>query len=136
MIRNLARLYGFPLTNYEAGKLWQSILKSSGLLLLSELGSLLMGAGKTTAALVSLADSATGITALAGAMTAQASAAGYGTYAVGKAAKTYLERGCTWGPEGVSATLAGILQDTETTATLSRLRQNIAATLAPAALKP
>lgn len=135
MIRNLARLYGFPLTNYEAGKLWKSILKSSGLLLLSEVGSLLMGAGKTTAALVSLADSATSITALAGAMTAQASAAGYGTYAVGKAAKIYLERGCTWGPEGVSATLAGILHDTEATATLTRLRQDIAATLAPATPK-
>ena len=39
-------------------------------------------------------------------MTAQASAAGYGTFAVGKAAKIYLERGCTWGPAGISATLA------------------------------
>ncbi|MFH7241727.1 MAG: DUF697 domain-containing protein [Spirulina sp.] len=129
MIRTLARLYGFPLTNHDAGRLWKAILKSSGALLLSELGSGLLGAGKTTAALLSLGDSATGITALAGAITAQASAAGYGSYAVGKAAKTYLERGCTWGPEGISATLATILQEADTSPALARLRQDLATSL-------
>jgi len=131
MIRTLARIYGFPLTNHEAGRLWQAILKSSGALLLSELGSGLLGAGKTTAALLSWGDSATGITALAGAITAQASAAGYGSYAVGKAAKTYLERGCTWGPEGISATLATVLQEAETSPTLQRLRQELTTNLLP-----
>lgn len=131
MIRTLARLYGFPLTNHEAGRLWKAILKSSGALLLSELGSGLLGAGKTTAALLSWGDSATGITALAGAITAQASAAGYGSYAVGKAAKTYLERGCTWGPEGISATLTTILQEADTSPALARLRQELATSLAP-----
>jgi len=125
MIRNLARLYGFPITNYEAGRLWQSILKSSGVLLLSEAGSALLGAGKTTAALFSLADSASGIAALAAAVTAQASAAGYGTFTVGKAAKIYLEQGCTWGPAGISATLAEILGETDTSLTLARLRHEI-----------
>jgi len=125
MIRNLARLYGFPITNYEAGRLWQSILKSSGVLLLSEAGSALLGAGKTTAALFSLADSASGIAALAAAVTAQASAAGYGTFTVGKAAKIYLEQGCTWGPAGISATLAEILGETDTSLTLARLRHDI-----------
>ncbi len=125
MIRTLARLYGFPITGHEAGRLWRAILKSSGTLLLSELGSGLLGAGKTTAALVTLVDSPSGIAALAGAMTAQASAAGYGSYTVGKAAQTYLEQGCTWGPEGVSATLAAILKDTDTSATLARLRHEV-----------
>ena len=125
MIRNLARLYGFPITNYEAGRLWQSILKSSGVLLLSEAGSALLGAGKTTAALFSLADSASGIAALAAAVTAQASAAGYGTFTVGKAAKIYLEQGCTWGPAGISATLAEILGETDASLTLARLRHEI-----------
>ncbi|MBD1917764.1 MULTISPECIES: GTP-binding protein [Cyanophyceae] len=129
MIRTLARLYGFPITGHEAGRLWRAILKSSGTLLLSELGSGLLGAGKTTAALVALVDSASGIAALAGAMTAQASAAGYGAYTVGQAAKTYLEQGCTWGPEGVSATLAALLNDTQTSATLARLRQEVEADL-------
>ncbi len=125
MIRTLARLYGFPITGHEAGRLWRAILKSSGTLLLSELGSGLLGAGKTTAALLTLVDSPAGIAALAGAMTAQASAAGYGSYTVGKAAQTYLEQGCTWGPEGVSATLAAILKDTDTSATLARLRHEV-----------
>ncbi|MBE9158298.1 GTP-binding protein [Nodosilinea sp. LEGE 06152] len=129
MIRTLARLYGFPITSHEAGRLWRAILKSSGTLLLSEVGSGLLGAGKTTAALVTLVDSVTGVAALAGAMTAQASAAGYGSYTVGKAAKTYLEQGCTWGPEGVSATLAAILQDTDASKTLARLRQEVQADL-------
>ncbi|MGB3309869.1 MAG: GTP-binding protein [Nodosilinea sp.] len=129
MIRTLARLYGFPITGHEAGRLWRAILKSSGTLLLSEVGSGLLGAGKTTAALVTLVDSASGVAALAGAMTAQASAAGYGSYTVGKAAKTYLEQGCTWGPEGVSATLAAILQNTDASKTLTRLRQEVQADL-------
>jgi small GTP-binding protein len=128
MIRTLARLYGFPITNYEASRLWKAILKSSGVLLLSELGSGLLGAGKTTAALFSLVDSASGLTALAGAMTAQASAAGYGTYAVGQATKTYLEQGCTWGPEGISAAMATILQEADTATTLARLRNDAEAT--------
>ncbi|WP_035992358.1 GTP-binding protein [Leptolyngbya sp. KIOST-1] len=132
MIRTLARLYGFPITSHEAGRLWRAILKSSGTLLLSEVGSGLLGAGKTTAALVSLVDSPTGVMALAGAMTAQASAAGYGSYAVGRAAKTYLEQGCTWGPEGVSATLAAILADTNASKTLARLRQEVKADLTKA----
>jgi uncharacterized protein (DUF697 family) len=140
MIRTLARLYGFPLTNHEAGRLWRAILKSSGALLLSELGSGLLGASKTTAALLIWGDSTTGITALAGAIAAQASAAGYGSYAVGKAAKTYLERGCTWGPEGISATLATVLQETETSPALQRLRQELTTNLlaggSPAAAKP
>ncbi|MEY3297965.1 MAG: hypothetical protein RLZZ597_1225 [Cyanobacteriota bacterium] len=129
MIRTLARIYGFPLTNHEAGRLWRAILKSSGALLLSELGSGLLGAGKTAATLISLGDGLTGIPALAGALTVQASAAGYGSYVVGKAAKTYLERGCTWGPEGISATLAEILQETATSPALARLRQTIATSL-------
>ncbi len=136
MIRTLARLYDLPMTNYEAGRLWKAVLKSSGILLLSQVGSGLLGAGKTTAALVSLVDSPTGLAALAGAMTAQASAAGYGTYAVGKATKTYLEQGCTWGPEGISATLAHILADTDTSATLARLRLEVQTSLAGTALEP
>nr|WP_275337030.1 GTP-binding protein [Nodosilinea sp. TSF1-S3]MDF0369813.1 GTP-binding protein [Nodosilinea sp. TSF1-S3] len=136
MIRTLARLYGFPITGHEAGRLWRAILKSSGTLLLSELGSGLLGAGKTTAALVTLVDNASGVVALAGAMTAQASAAGYGAYTVGQAAKTYLEQGCTWGPEGVSATLAALLNETQTSTTLAQLRQEVAADLVAVAPPP
>ena len=128
MIRSLAKLYGLPITQHETRKLWRAIAKSTGTLLLSELGSgLLMGFGKSAAAAWSVFDSAAGGSALIGAMATQAAAAGYGTYAVGKAAQLYLERGCTWGPEGVKVMMQDILSQIDTDSTVSRLRQEIEA---------
>jgi hypothetical protein len=126
MIRSLARLYGLPMTGHEAGKLWRSIVRSSGALILSELGSgLLLGFGKSGAALWSLFDSAGGLTTYAGAMMAQAGASGYGTYAVGQAARVYLERGCTWGPQGINTVMLDILAQADQQGTLKRLKQDI-----------
>lgn len=126
MIRNLARLYGLPMTGYEAGKLWRSIVRSSGALILSELGSsLLLGFGKSGAALWSLFDGAGGMTAYAGAMMAQAGAAGYGTYAVGQATRVYLERGCSWGPQGINTVMRDILAQSDQQGTLQRLEEDI-----------
>ena len=126
MIRNLAKLYGFPMTSFEASKLWQAIVRSSGTLLLSELGSsLLLGIGKSGAALWSMVDGASGLTAYAGAMGAQAAAAGYGTYAVGQAARVYLEQGCSWGPQGIKTLMKSIVADAKTDSALERLQQEI-----------
>ena len=126
MIRSLSRLYGFPMTRFEATKLWQSIIRSSGTLLLSEFGtSLLLGFGKSGAAIWSAFESFSGFTAYASAMTAQAGAAGYGTYAVGQAAKVYLQQGCTWGPQGVNTVMQGILSQAKADSTLERLRAEI-----------
>ncbi len=50
LIRSLSRLYGLPMTGYEAGKLWQTIFSSAGGVLLGELGSsFLLGFGKSAA---------------------------------------------------------------------------------------
>lgn len=126
MIRNLAKLYGFPMTNFEASKLWQAIVRSSGTLLLSELGStLILGIGKSGAALWSLVDGTSGLTAYAGAMGAQAAAAGYGTYAVGQAARIYLEQGCSWGPQGIKTLMKTIVTDAKKDSTLERLQQEV-----------
>ncbi len=131
MIRALSRLYGFPMTRFEASKLWQSIIGSSGTLLLSEFGtSLLLGFGKSGAAIWSAFESISGLTAYAGAMTAQAGAAGYGTYAVGQAAKVYLQQGCTWGPTGVNTVMQSILAKAKADSTLERLHHEIKATMA------
>lgn len=130
MIRALSRLYGFPMTRFEASKLWQSIIGSSGTLLLSEFGtSLLLGFGKSGAAIWSAFESISGLTAYAGAMTAQAGAAGYGTYAVGQAAKVYLQQGCTWGPTGVNTVMQSILARAKADSTLERLQNEIKATM-------
>ncbi|MBD2257587.1 DUF697 domain-containing protein [Pseudanabaena sp. FACHB-2040] len=131
MIRSLARLYGFPITNYQASQLWGTILKSSGLLLLGELTSGLLGAGKSLSALFSLVSSPVGLPALGSAMIVQAAASGYGTYTVGQAAKRYLEQGCTWGPEGLSRVMQTVLEEAETSDVLARLRQDLQRSLNP-----
>ncbi|MEM9265240.1 MAG: GTP-binding protein [Cyanobacteria bacterium P01_F01_bin.13] len=126
MIRNLAKLYGFPMTNFEASKLWQAIVRSSGTLLLSELGSgLLLGIGKSGAALWSIVDGSAGFTAYAGAMGAQAAAAGYGTYAVGHAARVYLEQGCSWGPQGIKTLMRIIVDNAKGDSALERLQTEV-----------
>ncbi len=130
MIRALSQLYGFPMTRFEATRLWQSIIGSSGTLLLSEFGtSLLLGFGKSGAAIWSAFESFSGLSAYAGAMSAQAGAAGYGTYAVGQAAKVYLQQGCTWGPQGVNTVMQTILSKAKTDSTLERLQAEIKETI-------
>ncbi|WP_204104932.1 MULTISPECIES: GTP-binding protein [Spirulina sp. CCY15215] len=124
LIRALARLYGFPMTSYEAGKVWRKILLSSGSLLLGELGSsFLLGIGKTTA-VGGLEGSAT-LTTWLSAATIQGGLAGYGAYAVGKVAQRYLEAGCTWGEAGPNTVIAEILSRVEPNAIVYRLRNEI-----------
>lgn len=125
LIRSLARLYGLPMTGYEAAKILKTILFSSGGLLLSELGSsLLLGLGKSAAAIAS-GENPTNVSAYAGAAIAQAGIAGYGAYAVGRAAQVYLERGCTWGQLGASTVIQEILNQVEPNTILYRLRQEL-----------
>jgi small GTP-binding protein len=126
LIRALSRLYGLPMTSYEAGMLWKKIVASSGGLLLGELGSsMLFGVGKSASAVASTVDTANGLTAFAGAAIAQAGVAGYGAYAVGQAAQVYLEQGCSWGPLGASTVIQEILNQVESDTILYRLRQEL-----------
>ncbi len=132
MIRALAKLYGLPITSYQAGTLLKTILLSAGGVLLSELGSgLLLGLGKSAAAVTTTIDSATGATAYVGAAIAQASLAGFGAYRVGQATKHYLQQGCTWGPQGSDTVLQELLNQVEPETTLNRLRQEILQTIVP-----
>ena len=125
LIRSLSRLYGLPITGYEAGKILKTILLSSGGLLLGQLGSsLLLGIGKSTAAIAS-GENPTNVTAYAGTAIAQASIAGYGAYTVGKAAQIYLEKGCTWGQLGASTVIQEILSEVEPNTIMYRLRQEL-----------
>lgn len=125
LIRSLARLYGLPMTGFEAAKLLRTILFSSGGLLLTELGSsLFLGLGKSTAAIAS-GENPLNISAYAGAAIAQAGAAGYGTYIVGQAAQVYLKRGCTWGQLGANTVIQEILNQVEPNTILFRLRQEL-----------
>jgi small GTP-binding protein len=125
LIRSLAKLYGLPMTGYQAGKLWKTILFSSGSLLLGELGSsFLLGLGKSTAAIAS-GDNPISISGYISAAIAQAGIAGYGTYTVGRVAQVYLERGCTWGQFGANTVIQEILNQVEPNTIVSRLRQEL-----------
>ena len=123
MIRSLARLYGLPMTGYDAGALWNAIVWSSGGLLAAELGSkLLMGIGKTTALTTGAVG---GLAAYSSTAIAQATLAGYGSYRVGKAAQVYLQQGCTWGPHGASTVLQTILEQTQDSSIMTRLKTEL-----------
>lgn len=126
MIRSLAKLYGLPMTRYEAGKLLKAILWSSGSLIVAEVGSsVLLGVGKSMAAIASAFESGSGFAAYSSAAIAQASLAGYGSYRVGKAAQIYLEKGCTWGEQGANTLIHEILQQVNKDTVIHRLRREL-----------
>ena len=123
MIRSLARLYGLPITSHEAGKLWQTIVKSLGGLFLGELFSNVMfGFTKTGVAINSLWENPAGFTTLATTALTQGAIAGYGSYLVGKMAQTYLENGCTWGSTGVDTVIGEIIAQADDSSIIARLR--------------
>lgn len=125
LIRALAKLYGLPMTSYEASKLLKTILFSSGGLLLSEIGSsFILGLGKSTAAITS-GDNPLNITTFIGSALAQGGIAGYGAYTVGKAAQLYLEKGCTWGQLGANTVIQEILSQVDKNTILYRLQQEL-----------
>lgn len=126
MIQALSNLYGLPMTRYEAGKLLQTILVSSGSLLVGEIGSgILLGMGKSAGALATGVDGSAGFGALAGAAIVQAGIAGYGSYSVGRAAQVYLENGCTWGDQGANTVIQDILRQVDRNTIIYRLRQEL-----------
>lgn len=125
LIRSLARLYSLPMTSYEATNLLRTILLSSGGLLLGEIGSsFVLGLGKSSAVIAS-GDNPLNITTFAGSAIAQAGIAGYGSYAVGKAAQVYLEKGCTWGQLGANTVIQEILTQVDKNTILYRLREEL-----------
>ena len=130
LIRSLAKLYGLPMTSYQAGKVWRKILFSSGGLLLGELASsLILGLGKTGAAVGSFLDSPANWSTYAGAALIQGSIAGYGAYTVGKVAQVYLANGCSWGSLGASTVIEQILTQIEPDSITYRFRQELASKL-------
>jgi small GTP-binding protein len=126
MIRALARLYGLPMTRYEASKLLNSILWSGGRLVLGEvISNALLGIGKSGAAIAGALDGGSSLAAYGTAAAAQAAIAGYGSYQVGRAAQRYLEQGCTWGPLGASTVLQEILSQVDADTVIARLKTNL-----------
>jgi uncharacterized protein len=96
LIRELAKLYGLPMTRYAAGSLLKAVLLSSGGLLATELlGWLLLADGNLAGWL------AIGVL--------QAGVAGYGAYQVGRSTQVDLAQGCNWGAGGASTVIEAIV---------------------------
>lgn len=126
LIRDLARLYGLPMTSYEAGKLWRRILISSGSLLLGEIGTgTLLGIGKSSAIIGAGWGSPSAIVSYASLAATQGAIAGYGAYSVGKVAQEYLKQGCSWGPLGPSTVIQDILSQVDGDTIIYRLKQEL-----------
>lgn len=126
LIRSLSKLYGLPITTFEAGNLLRRILASTGGLLLGEVGSsLFLSVGKSGAILSSGFDSAGAITAYLGTASVQGAIAGYGTFVIGRVAQVYLEQGCTWGEMGASTLIKQILAQVEPNTVIYRLKQEL-----------
>jgi len=118
LIRALARLYGLPITSYEAGRIWKKVIIGSGGILLSQWASaLFLGFQKTA----SLFESPGNLAAYASGALLQAGVAGYSTYIVGQGAKLYLAQGSSWGSTGTSTAIANLLQSAPANSLLSRL---------------
>ncbi|MEO1670046.1 MAG: GTP-binding protein [Cyanobacteria bacterium J06631_2] len=126
LIRSLSKLYGLPITTYEASNLLRRIIASAGGLLLGEVGSsLFLSVGKSGAILSSGFDSSGAVTAYLGTATLQGAIAGYGTFMIGRVAQVYLEQGCTWGEMGASTLIKEILSQVEPNTIIYRLKQEL-----------
>jgi uncharacterized protein len=126
LIRTLSKLYGLPITTFEAGNLLRRILASAGGLLLGEVvSSLFLSVGKSGAVLSSGFDSGGAIAAYLGTASVQGAIAGYGTFVIGRVAQVYLEQGCTWGELGASTLIKQILSQVEPNTIVYRLKQEL-----------
>jgi uncharacterized protein (DUF697 family)/ethanolamine utilization protein EutP (predicted NTPase) len=118
MVVTLAHIYGLELSTTHARSLIASIGKAAGWVMLGEM---------TTHVLSS---SFKGLTFGYGTvLTAipQGAAAGYGSFVVGQAAKYYFEHGASWGGEAPKTVVHRILQETDKTSVLERLKEEIRA---------
>ena len=126
LIRALGKVYGLPITAYEAQTVLRKIVASSGGLLLGEIVSnIFLGLGKGGSAMLGAVESPGAFMAYTFTATGQAGIAFYGAYVIGQVAQAYLENGCTWGSLGASTVIAEILAQAQPNSIIYRLRQEL-----------
>ncbi len=126
MVRSLAKLYNLPITNNETGKLFRGVLFSGASLILVEIfTALTLGIGKSDQLLPLASFNLADIPGYAVGGILQGAIAGYGAYAVGKAAKSYLSQGNTWGKLGANTVIREILQTIDSETIIARLRDEL-----------
>lgn len=116
MVLALSRVYGLEMSWMHARKLVTNIFYAAGSVMLAELA---------TSALSSLMKGMTLGFSTAVSAIPQGSAAGFGSYIVGQAAKYYLEHGSSWGGESPKSVVSRILESTDKQSVLEHLRDEI-----------
>lgn len=116
MVVTLGKVYGIQITTTNARQLVTSILKAAGWVMLGE-------------AVVSYVSSffkgvTFGGSTLLSALP-QGTAAGYGSYIVGHAARYYFEHGASWGTQGPKHVVSRILDNTDKKSVLEHLKGEI-----------
>ncbi|MEM8603519.1 MAG: YcjF family protein [Cyanobacteria bacterium P01_H01_bin.121] len=128
MILTLSRLYGLPMTQTGATKLFKTIALELGGLSISELvvtfglSSLkgILGASAPATGGLSLAP----YTSVA---IAQAAVVGIATYGIGQVTKEYLTNGAKWGSQGPKSVVNSILDSLDETSILNRIKADLTA---------
>jgi len=129
LIRALSKLYGFPVTYFEANKLWRMAFVSSGGLALGELGtSLFFGFSKSAAIFT---EGFGRIPAYLGTAATQGGIAGYGTYLMGRTTQQHLAKGGTWGSLGLSTMIEEINNHLEPNTILYQIQRKASEGLSP-----
>ena len=113
-VKQLATLYGLPLTNYGAQDLWRSLAISSGTLAIAEILSV-----------VTISDQSFSVSL--GLALLQGFCAAWGSQKVNKAARSHLEKGCTWTDTGSDTVARGLLDTAEEGTLLYRWRSQLMA---------
>lgn len=116
MVLALSRIYGLEMSWMHAKKLVASVFHAAGWVLLGELA---------TSSLSSLLKLPTGGLSIAVSAIPQGSAAGFGSYIVGLAAKYYFEHGSSWGGEAPKTVVNRILEQTDKQSIIENLRAEI-----------
>ncbi|MDX2271347.1 MAG: GTP-binding protein [Cyanobacteriota bacterium] len=126
LILKLSQLYGLAMTTQGATQLLQHIILSMLSLGAGELVAMLgLGSLKTLVGATAPFTSGFSLGAYASVALTQAALAGLSSYTVGAAAKTYLEQGAKWGPDGTKSTIAQILDNMDEASITARLRSEL-----------
>lgn len=121
MVATLAHIYGLNMSWNEARKLVLAIAQAAGWVLAGELTThLLSWAVKTSTAGLGVVFT----------LVPQGAAAGYSSYIVGQAAKYYFEHGASWGGQNPKTVVTRILDKTDKSSVIARLKDEIKAKLA------
>jgi uncharacterized protein len=128
MVRSLAKLYNLPITSYQTSKPIAGVLFSGASLLLGEILTVLVfGIGRSDNLLDIASFSWAAVPGYFAGGILQGAIAGYGAYAVGKAAQVYLSKGSTWGRLGANTVMREILKDIDNETIVARLRDELIA---------